>query len=669
MTDRRRRVFPAVAAIVVALTASSPGAAAKERPQAAPAGVLALKSQTTWWLPEQPFSLELAVQSNAPDDLEVAVSIFRKVPNRTEFATTVEGRTPGRPVEEVPPVALSELPVDAEGDRMLTFVPGATGTSGLRAAGVYPLRIDLRPRAAAGAGAGAVAGKPVATLVTHLVHVPTTLESEKLAVGVVLPVHAPPAIQPDGRSAIDDARAERLAELATSIEAHPTAGISLAPTPETVEALGDSPREQDRATIARLTRGLGERQLLGGPYVANNLTSVLQAGLDEESAGQLTRGTETLRATFGREPTTGVRLVDERLTPEAVEFLQTDQQVQRLVIPEALLEPVNRRTTLTNTFQLEGRRGNPPAVAADAGLAAHFAENDDVLGAQYLLADLAVLYNDDPAAAKRGVVVAPSRDWEPSGAFVQTLLTGLESSPILDDVTLDQLFERTAPATTGTGSRVTPLVRKIAAPPPGTAVAPSLPASTIGQARRRVDAFASAVEADNPVLDRLDRTLLASQSADLRGRDRIRYLEGVQAQVDTEIARIAMPQNRSITLTAREGEIPITITSELDYPLRAVLRVASDTLEFPDGDSQQLDLVRRNTTSQFTVQAQSSGSFPLRVRLESPEGLVLAESRFTVRSTAISGVGTALSIGAGLFLLVWWGNHLRVRRSRRLVPS
>ncbi len=652
---RVRRARPALCSILVALTFSLPSTGVgPASAQAAPAGVLALKSQTTWWLPDQPFSLELSIQSSSPDDLELAVSIFRKVPNRTEFATTIEGRTAGRPIEEVTPVALSNLAVDAEGDRTLTFTPG------LRVAGVYPVRIDLRPRTAA--------AKPVATLVTHLVHVPTAPEGAELAVGVVLPVHAPPAIQPDGRSAIDDARAEQLAVLATSIEAHLATSISFAPTPETVEALGDSPRAQDRATMTRLSVGLADRQLLGGPYVPNNLASVLQAGLDEESAGQLTRGTETLRASFGREPTTTTRLIDERLTAEAIEFLQTDQQVQRLIVPEGLLEPVTRRTTLTNTFELEGRRGNVVAVTADASLAAHFAESDDVLGAQHLLADLAVLYNDDPAAARRGVIAAPSRNWEPSAAFVETLLVGLETSPILEDVTIDGLFERVAPATTGTGSRVAPLVRRIAPPPPGT-VAPSLPASTIGQARRRVDAFASAVEATNPVLDRLDRTLLVSQSADLRSRDRLRYLEGVQQQVRAEISRIAMPQNRSITLTAREGEIPVTITNSLDYPLRAVLRVASDTLEFPDGDSQQLDLVRRNTTAQFTVQAQSSGSFPLRVRLESPEGLVLAESRFTVRSTAVSGVGTALSIGAGLFLLVWWGNHLRGRRSRRLVPA
>jgi hypothetical protein len=41
-----------------------------------------------------------------------------------------------------------------------------------------------------------------------------------------------------------------------------------------------------------------------------------------------------------------------------------------------------------------------------------------------------------------------------------------------------------------------------------------------------------------------------------------------------------------------------------------------------------------------------------------------------VRSTAISGVGFLLSIGAGLFLAIWWARHWRsTRRSRHLVPA
>jgi hypothetical protein len=194
---------------------------------------------------------------------------------------------------------------------------------------------------------------------------------------------------------------------------------------------------------------------------------------------------------------------------------------------------------------------------------------------------------------------------------------------------------------------------------------------------RRIDSVASIGDATNPtgaaVVERQDRTLLATASSDLRPRERTNYLAGVAGQVQDQIDAINMPRSRSITLTAREGEIPVTVASSLDYPIRAILEVRSDTLEFPEGTTRELAIpAHRNATTQIAVRAQSSGSFPVRVTLRAPEGdpeLALAESRFTVRSTAISGVGTALSIGAGLFLLVWWGNHLRGRRSRRLVPQ
>ena len=43
-------------------------------------------------------------------------------------------------------------------------------------------------------------------------------------------------------------------------------------------------------------------------------------------------------------------------------------------------------------------------------------------------------------------------------------------------------------------------------------------------------------------------------------------------------------------------------------------------------------------------------------------------SRYTVRSTAVSGAGLVLSVGAGVFLIVWWARHWhRTRRSARLV--
>lgn len=638
------------------------------QPAKPPAVLLDLRSQTTWWAPGGPFSLGLAAQAERPDELVVAASIHRSVGSRIEFAQAVQGRLPRRPLEDIPPVALAELPLDDNGDRTFSFTPSLSGE------GVYPVRIELR---------SANGGPPLDSLVTFLLNTVAPTMGRRLAVATVVPLHAPPAVQPDGQVAIDDERAEELAELARSVDRHPDVGLTLAATPESMEALQVSAREQDRATLESFVRALRLRQLLAGSYVPTNLTAMLEAGLQGEVAAQLSAGTDALRRIFTVNPTLNTRLVDERLSDSAMAYLQS-QGVERLVVPEGLLEPAVRNTTLAETFDL-GPRVEPSSgtglrlrtAMADGGFLAHFAGRSPVLGAHTLLADLAVVYLDSPGAA-RGVVVSPGRTWKPSGEFTDILLTGLASSPVLEGVTLDGLFDNTPVATPQAAPGARParapraernLVRRIGPAPPDSP-STSLPGAEVRSTRRRLEAFASALEPANPVLARIDLTLLATPSVDLRSRARAKYLQGAREQIDAELAGLSMPQNRSITLTAREGEIPITVTNTLGYPVRAVLRVESDTLDFPQGASQELALVRRNTTLPIMVRAQASGSFPLRVRLQSPAGnLMLASSRFTVRSTAVSGVGTALSVGAALFLLVWWGNHLRVRRSRRLVPA
>lgn len=659
---RRHRIL--VLAVVIGVLAalgltapSLPRAAAQTAPTA-PTATMTLGSQTTWWTPERPFSLALAIDAPAPERLEVAVSLHAKLPTRIAFASSAAGRVPGRPVEtQVAPVV--ELPLDAEGHRVVTLTPA------VRDDGVYPVRVELRPL-----GGGAA----VQQFVTHLVHVPAELRGDELTVATVVPVHAPPATRPDGSVAIDDGQAELLAGVAQALAGRPGVALTLAPTPETVEALAASPREQDARTLGSLATSSAGRQVLSAHFVPTNLTTMIAGGLEEESAGQINRGTEVLRSQLATEPVTSVRLIDERLSEEALVHLQTTQDVNAVVVPESFLEPITRKTTLTATFAIESRRGPISAAMADTALAGHFAEDDPVLGAQHLLADLAQLYNDDPLAVRRGVIVSPSRTWRPQGAFVDAFLRGLGESPILRAVDLAGFFGDVESAAAGTRARPATLVRRIAPPPDGAPSAPSLPGDAIRALRRDLDAFASAVDAEaeagQAVLDRLDRTLSVVPSVDLRVQDRTRYLAGVREQLRAEIAGVGMPQSRSITLTAREGDIPVTVTSRLGYPMRVVVRLSGPPFEFPDGNEHALELVRENTTSSFAVRAPSSGSFRIRVQLLTPEGdLQLNESRFTVRSTAISGVGTALSAGALLFLVVWWGNHLRVRRSKRLVPA
>jgi hypothetical protein len=132
---------------------------------------------------------------------------------------------------------------------------------------------------------------------------------------------------------------------------------------------------------------------------------------------------------------------------------------------------------------------------------------------------------------------------------------------------------------------------------------------------------------------------------------------------------IQAPQGRTVTLTSRSAEIPVSLLNSTGRAVKVRVRLESQKLRFPEGAERVITLPPRNTTTRFSVEARASGTFPLRVFVTSENGaLPLQEARYTVRSTVVSGVGVFLTIGAGLFLAIWWVTHWRKSR-RRPVPT
>ena len=102
------------------------------------------------------------------------------------------------------------------------------------------------------------------------------------------------------------------------------------------------------------------------------------------------------------------------------------------------------------------------------------------------------------------------------------------------------------------------------------------------------------------------------------------------------------------------------------------LQVTSDKLLFPEGRSAVVTLPHNSSRNiPVRVHAVASGTFPLDVRVLSPdEQTVVQTVRLEVRSTVVSSVGLALTVAAGLFLLLWWARHFRdTRRARKLVAA
>ncbi|HYF45339.1 MAG TPA: DUF6049 family protein, partial [Acidimicrobiales bacterium] len=187
-----------------------------------------------------------------------------------------------------------------------------------------------------------------------------------------------------------------------------------------------------------------------------------------------------------------------------------------------------------------------------------------------------------------------------------------------------------------------------------------------------IEGFASLVGPTNPTLPSLRRRLLVSGSSAFGRTQRQAYISAISDEVDGAVDAVRVPPEVTVTLTSRNGRIPVNISNENLFDVRVLVHFDSDNLEFPEGETVPLDLPRSSVTRlQVDVESRTSGTFPLRIDFSSPDRLLrIDHTDVRVRSTAVSGVGLFISIGAVLFLAVWWARHFRsVRRARKLVDE
>jgi hypothetical protein len=140
-------------------------------------------------------------------------------------------------------------------------------------------------------------------------------------------------------------------------------------------------------------------------------------------------------------------------------------------------------------------------------------------------------------------------------------------------------------------------------------------------------------------------------------------MRAARTAVHREFAKVEAPLPSAVTLTSRNGVIPVTIHKQADYDMRVTLVLQSPRLEVIGGPGRVVTLTRPEQLFTFQVQAQTTGRFPVEVFVETPNGARIAQSRIVVRSTAYNRVALIVTIGAALFLAAWWGRRFLPRRS------
>ena len=425
--------------------------------------------------------------------------------------------------------------------------------------------------------------------------------------------------------------------------------LTFSVTPDTARRMAEDPASRPTADRIRAALVDDDREVLSAPYADIDAAAVVGQGLEGELDAQMILGYQHLEQAVGQSGN-GTWLVDHPIDLPTVDSLVA-RSVTGLVVDPGVLAEDRHAPVL-----LDGTESTLTAVPLfDSGLTesqtSSGGDPNDRLAAHHAVGRLAALRGVEPGGAAVAVEIDPDIDAERLAPFLDLVETAPDH---LQLTTVDRILDE-APA---------PVLTALAGP---VATGDDDLAREIRSTRSRVDSYRSMLAEDSPTLQMFDLPLAVTLSAHRSDDDRRADLAAIESMVERRFASVVSPARDRVTLGTRDATFPLPISTDSDEPLRVRIDVqASDRVELPRS-SFEADLTGERTVVQIPVRALASGDTTLVITVRTPDGeVVLTQSRYTVRSTVVSGVGVVLTVGAGGFLAVWWGRHwYRTRKDRR----
>jgi hypothetical protein len=633
-----------VAALLTLGIALGPAPTAGARAAQASGPTLTLVDQTTWLQDGDPFSATVRV-TDAPAGSSIAVVAHGVLQSRGEFQESLAGELGSVAYEGDP----APVRVPPTGGNVEVVIPAEADLG----QGVRPVAIQLRD----------ADGEVLASLVTYLTMVRRTEGLTPLSVAVVLDIASPPALQPDGSVVMSTEALDRIEERVTALEQVPDVPWTVAPRPETVDSLAGLD-ERGLNLLDRLDRVTNDLPVLARPFTDIDIAALMDADLVSELNNQAEAGANVVRTRLHSEPAPEIWLVPGTIGEPAATLLNQVGVGHAIVDREAVAQAPGMTDTRVPEQPVRLGESGPVAMVNDGTLAARLTGQEGVLDAQRFVAELAAAWLEQPAVP-RGVVVRVPADADLDPDVLARALTDLadpKAAEAIDPVTASDIFG------------VPPIDADsppVATPAGHAPTADLAPLSTRLQQARGSIAGIAGVRSDADLARSLEHSLLLATGIDTPDDQRNLYIRRVTTELSKIEGLVDAPDEFRITLTSRSGSVPLNLTNSSDGEIPVRIELQSDQLDFPDGDVMLETLEPGATRIDIPVRVLASGAFPLDIRVTTQDGSVeLEETRFDIRSTAVSGVGLVLSVGAVLVLAIWWLRNWRATvRSRQLVPA
>ncbi len=642
---------------VLTITISLPAAAgptARSAPQAdAP---LALGSLTPWVGPEGVWTASFILETPLPG-ATMTYTVHRPLSGGLDAQLEALGAMWDQ--GSVPAVLLSPVrkPLDSltSGSTVTLSIPVRSRSDGSERAflpnpGLHPVEIEVT------SSDGAV----VQRIVLPLVRAPTRVTSP-MRLAVVVRSVAAPAVTAQRVAAPEPADITDLTRLSDAITHADGIPITISATPALLDALAIDGRDSDRSTLDRLRALSATTTVAWTPWVPLDMEAWSLHGQPDDLATAFAAGADTLAARIGRTPDTRALDGDEHLGPASLSVLR-DLGIDRVVVDEAQVE--GGAPEVPRLFTLTGERDTAVTALARASDVQTVLSDSSLSGAQRsarALSAVALRALGSASTEQQAMVVELERGpGDATTDLLDAVVSGRDVG-LVEAVALPAAFEGTARATTGPRSRRQPLSRRITTPESIAAVAPL--SKRMASLRSDLRGRDSMVDDTAPVT--LDDLVLTAQHRDLTIPTATTYLEAAATRVESDLSAVVAPRGRRYTVTARSATIPLQFSNDLSTPVKVLVRFESTRITFDKGQSTVVTLDPGVNQVPVRVRVRTSGQFRVGVETLTPDGSVqLGRTELTIRSTAFSGVGVVLSIGALLFLMLWWARTLRRERGR-----
>jgi hypothetical protein len=284
---------------------------------------------------------------------------------------------------------------------------------------------------------------------------------------------------------------------------------------------------------------------------------------------------------------------------------------------------------------------------------------NDRLAIQHFFAETSMIREELPGTEGRVVQATIPANWNPTPRLSRILFEGIHDAPWLRSVTPAEGLEGSPePASRQLQDEL----------PPGEAELPEdFFESDLIPAKELIASYASVAVEDTARTRRLRHNLLVAESRFWFGdvATAAGYVQSSLDEAEAELSKIKIIGVDDVTLTSSKGKFQLVLANGTNTPVKVAVNLEADQLEVDP------DLLERLSTTYgpgnhpltITATARTSGKFSAAITVESLDGHLISQKDIEIRSTAYNRIALGITLGALLFLVLFYLFRL-FRRSR-----